>query len=119
MEIDYPDLEVIAADDRSQDSTGRILDEFAAAHPRLGVVHITQLTSGWLGNLTPSRKAYEASTGEWLPSRSDVCFKNPMSCGAPLLWRKRTTWNTSRSWANVEMVGFAGAVLITFFGHGV
>src|ERR1700716_1638679 len=39
MEIDYPDLEVIAVDDRSQDSTGRILDEFAAAHPRLRVLH--------------------------------------------------------------------------------
>src|SRR6266513_700940 len=49
MGIDYPDLEVIAVDDRSQDSTGRILDEFAAAHPRLCVVHITQLPSGWLG----------------------------------------------------------------------
>src|ERR1700680_540250 len=40
MEIDYPNLEVIAVDDRSQDSTGRIIDEFAAAHPRLRVVHI-------------------------------------------------------------------------------
>src|SRR5467141_5040967 len=66
MEIDYPDLEVIAADDRSQDSTGRILDEFAAAHPRLRVVHITQLSSGWLGKPHALQKAYEASTGEWL-----------------------------------------------------
>ncbi|PYU58496.1 MAG: hypothetical protein DMG55_16660 [Acidobacteria bacterium] len=49
MEIDYPDLEVIAVDDRSQDSTGRILERFAAAHPRLRVVHITQLPAGWLG----------------------------------------------------------------------
>src|SRR5882762_477179 len=30
MEIDYPNLEVIAVNDRSQDSTGHILDEFAA-----------------------------------------------------------------------------------------
>jgi len=32
MEIDYPNLEIIAVDDRSNDSTGRILDEFAAGH---------------------------------------------------------------------------------------
>src|SRR4029077_13829762 len=35
MEIDYPDLEVIAVDDRSKDATGQILDEFTVAHPRL------------------------------------------------------------------------------------
>src|SRR5437016_14063041 len=40
MDIDYPGLEVIAVDDRSHDATGRILDEFAAAHTRLRVVHI-------------------------------------------------------------------------------
>src|SRR5258708_18323639 len=32
MDIDYPSLEVIAVDDRSNDATGRILDEFAGAH---------------------------------------------------------------------------------------
>src|SRR5204862_6061289 len=63
MEIDYPDLEVIAVDDRSQDSTGSILDGFAAAHPRLRVVHITQLPCAWLGTPPALQKAYEASTG--------------------------------------------------------
>ena len=33
-ELDYPHLEIIAVDDRSVDATGRILDEFATAHPR-------------------------------------------------------------------------------------
>src|SRR5881394_641814 len=66
MEIDYPDLEVIAVDDRSQDSTGSILDGFAAAHPRLRVVHITQLPAGWLGKPHALQKAYAASTGDWL-----------------------------------------------------
>src|SRR5712691_11378234 len=46
MEIDYPNLEVIAVDDRSKDATGRILDEFAAAHSCLRVVHISQLPAG-------------------------------------------------------------------------
>src|SRR3974390_2787959 len=31
--IDYPDLEIVAVDDRSTDSTRRILDDFAASHP--------------------------------------------------------------------------------------
>ena len=40
LQIDYPDLEVIAVDDRSKDATGRILDEFAETHSRLRVVHV-------------------------------------------------------------------------------
>src|SRR3989454_8650265 len=47
MEIDYPNLEVIAVDDRSNDATRRILDDYAAAHPRLRVVHVTDLPPGW------------------------------------------------------------------------
>src|SRR5258707_4089710 len=66
MEIDYPNLEVIAVDDRSKDSTGRILDEFAAENPRLRVVHITQLPAGWLGKPHALQKASEASTADWL-----------------------------------------------------
>src|SRR5713101_5532642 len=66
MEIDYPNLEVIAVDDRSKDATGRILDDFAAAHSRLRVVHISQLPAGWLGKPHALQKAYEASTGDWL-----------------------------------------------------
>ena len=76
MEIDYPGLEVIAVDDRSKDATGAILDEFAAAHPRLRVVHISQLPSGWLGKPHALQNAYEASTGDWLLfTDADVRFK--------------------------------------------
>src|SRR6267378_8029661 len=61
MEIDYPGLEVIAVDDRSKDATGRILDDFATAHPRLRVVHVAKLPSGWLGKPHALQKAYEMS----------------------------------------------------------
>src|SRR6266699_6394697 len=66
MEIDYPNLEVIAVDDRSQDFTGHILDEFAARHSRLCVVHVTQLPAGWIGKPHALQNAYETATGEWL-----------------------------------------------------
>src|SRR5258708_28017655 len=61
MQIDYLDLEVIAVDDRSQDSTGRILDEFAAAHPRLRVVHISQLPAGCLRKPPALHTTYQPS----------------------------------------------------------
>src|SRR6202171_4848375 len=38
--IDYPRLEIIAVNDRSQDSTGRILNEFARRHARARGGHL-------------------------------------------------------------------------------
>lgn len=49
LALDYPDLELIAVDDRSDDGTGALLDELAAAHPHLRVVHVRELPPGWIG----------------------------------------------------------------------
>ena len=74
--LDYPHLEIIAVDDRSQDATASILDEFAAAHSRFRAVHVSEIPSGWLGKPHALQKGYEASTGEWLLfTDADVRFK--------------------------------------------
>src|SRR5882757_9635121 len=118
MEIDYPDLEVIAVDDRSQDSTGRILDEFAATHPRLRVVHITQLPSGWLGKPHALQKAYEASTGDWLLfTDADVRFKADAVRRAVALAKARHLDHLTL-FGEVEMAGFWERVLLTYMGFG-
>jgi cellulose synthase/poly-beta-1,6-N-acetylglucosamine synthase-like glycosyltransferase len=61
--LDYPDLGIIAVDDRSQDSTGAILDEFARNHARFRVDHVRELPAGWLGKPHALQEAYKASTG--------------------------------------------------------
>jgi glycosyltransferase involved in cell wall biosynthesis len=116
MEIDYPILEVIAVDDRSKDSTGRILDEFAAEHSRLRVVHVSELPSGWLGKPHALLKAYEASTGDWLLfTDADVRFKPDALRRAVALAKARGLDHLTLM-GDVEMVGFWETVLITFFG---
>jgi glycosyltransferase involved in cell wall biosynthesis len=118
MEIDYPRLEVIAVDDRSQDATGRILDEFAAAHPRLRVVHVTELPPGWLGKPHALQKAYEASSGEWLLfTDADVRFKADLLRRA-IAMVKTENLDHLTLLCDVEMIGFWETVLITFFGLG-
>jgi glycosyltransferase involved in cell wall biosynthesis len=43
------EIELIAVDDRSTDSTGQIMDEVAAADSRVKVIHLTSIEDGWLG----------------------------------------------------------------------
>jgi len=114
--IDYPELEIIGVDDRSKDATGRILDEFAAAHPRFRAVHVTELPPGWLGKPHALQKAYEASSGDWLLfTDADVCFHPEALRRAASLAKKRNLEHLTLL-GDIEMDGFWEKVLLTFFG---
>lgn len=114
--LDYPSLEIIAVDDRSQDSTGAILDEFARAHSRLRVLHVTELPNGWLGKPHALQTAYEASSGEWLLfTDADVRFAPDVLRRAARLVRERGVDHLTL-FGDVEMHGFWETTLLTFFG---
>ena len=72
---DYPDLEIVAIDDRSEDATGAILDGLAAEDLRLTVVHVKDLPEGWLGKNHAMRQGAAAASGDWLLfTDGDVIF---------------------------------------------
>jgi glycosyltransferase involved in cell wall biosynthesis len=116
--IDYPALEIIAVDDRSTDATGQILDQFAADHPQLKVVHIAELPKGWLGKPHALQSGYQASSGELLVfTDADVKFKPDALRRVVSLFRDRRLDHLSL-FVDVDQRGFWDAVLISFFGMG-
>ena len=63
---DYPDYEVIVADDRSGDATPAILARMAARDARLRVLRIDELPPGWLGKNHALERGARAATGDIL-----------------------------------------------------
>jgi glycosyltransferase involved in cell wall biosynthesis len=114
--LDFPPLEIIAVDDRSQDATGQMLDEFATAHPRFRAVHVSEIPNGWLGKTHALQKGFEASNGEWLLfTDADVRFTPDVIRRAVTLAQQRNLDHLTLL-CNVEMDGFWEKTLITFFG---
>ena len=66
LELDYPDYEVVAINDRSRDRTGERLEELRQRSDRLRVVHVTELPEGWIGKHHALSRGVEVSSGEWI-----------------------------------------------------
>jgi len=116
LALDYPRLEVIAVDDRSEDGTGAILEAAARKDKRLKTVRVDKLPAGWLGKPHALQQAYEKSKGEWLVfTDSDVHF-------APDLLRRAVALAEMKSWDHLTLLGavkaFTGGekIVLTFFG---
>ena len=79
LSLEYPDVEVIAVNDRSVDATSTIMEELASDPSfigRLHVIHVTELPSGWLGKTHAMWKAASQAKGDWLLfTDGDVQFR--------------------------------------------
>jgi glycosyltransferase involved in cell wall biosynthesis len=62
----YPNLEIFVVDDRSVDRTGEIARGIAAADPRIRVLGIDHLPSGWTGKTHALHHAFSFARGQWL-----------------------------------------------------
>ena len=67
LQQDYRNLEIIAVDDRSEDGTGRMLEQLVQRYPdRLRVFHLDELPPGWMGKNHALAFGAERAEGEYL-----------------------------------------------------
>ncbi len=76
VDQDYPDLEIIVVDDRSEDRTPQILRRLQDEHPKtFTVLVIEHLPDGWVGKCHAAHEGVAHSGGEWLCLiDADTCF---------------------------------------------
>ena len=63
---DYENYEIIVVDDSSEDSTGKIISEYAQKHSRVIPISAQQKPDGWMGKNWACMEGYQKATGELL-----------------------------------------------------
>ncbi|MBI3121243.1 MAG: glycosyltransferase, partial [candidate division NC10 bacterium] len=111
----FPDLEVIALNDRSTDDTGAVLDSLKQIHARLTVIHLDSLPEGWVGKTHALYLGSRRAQGEWLLfTDADVIF-HPQCLEAAVAWAEANRVDHLVVIPRVETVGFWEKVLVSCF----
>jgi glycosyltransferase involved in cell wall biosynthesis len=61
---DYPNLQLIFVDDRSTDTTGKIIDNLSGIDSRVEAIHIDKLPDQWLGKVHALHTGLQKATGD-------------------------------------------------------
>jgi glycosyltransferase involved in cell wall biosynthesis len=72
---DYPNLEIVVVNDRSNDKTRQIIDQLSLMDERISPVHVNYLPQGWLGKVNALERGMSMTTADWvLFTDADVHF---------------------------------------------
>lgn len=114
---DYPNYEVILADDASTDETAILAEEFSRKHPgKLRVIRINSLPGNWNGKIHALHKAMNAASGEWLlATDADIVF-HPKALRAGLWIAAKEQAELVTIYAFLECITFWERLLLPGFG---
>lgn len=121
---DYPSLQVIVVNDRSDDRTAEIIDQLAANNPRLSARHVHELPAGWFGKNNAMRVGVERADGQWLCfSDADCTYNSPVLLRAAIRFAMRENVEFLSVLPQLEAATFwervvqpvAGAVMVFWF----
>lgn len=112
---DYPQLEVIVANDRSVDRTAEIIESFTESDPRFRTITISSVPDGWLGKTNAMTQAVTLATGEFLLfTDGDVQF-SPDAIRLAMRHVVARKLDHFCLFPSMETEGWAECVLVSFF----
>ena len=121
---DYPQLQVVVANDRSSDRTAEIIEQFAVRDPRLTTVHVDALPDGWTGKNHAMHCAQQRATGTYFCfTDADCRFHSPRLLAAAVRYAQREKTDLLSVLPELEAFTFwervvqppAGAILVFWF----
>jgi Glycosyltransferase like family 2 len=119
LQLDYPQYQVVAVNDRSTDQTGRIMERLAAepaAQGRLRVVHVAELPPGWLGKLHAMWLGAQKGSGEWLLFTDADCVFHPQTLRRAVHYATKTGVDHLVIFPTGHMETLGEKILISFPG---
>jgi glycosyltransferase involved in cell wall biosynthesis len=126
VQLDYPNYEVIAIDDRSADRTPQIMEHVAREHDtqhRLRIVRIDKLPEGWLGKPHAMWTAAKQATGDYLLfTDADIVFhpealRRAMAYAVSSNADHLVVFPTHIDWSISKKIILAGFNMLFVFGH--
>jgi glycosyltransferase involved in cell wall biosynthesis len=103
LQLNYPQYQIVAVNDRSTDQTGAIMERLAvepAAQSKLRVIHVRDLPSGWLGKVhamwlgsqknAAQEDAAQESQSDWLLFTDADCVFHPDSLRRAIHYATKT-----------------------------
>ncbi|HET9698583.1 MAG TPA: glycosyltransferase family 2 protein [Terriglobales bacterium] len=124
--LEWPNYEVIAVNDRSTDRTPEIMQHVAREHDadhRLKIITITNLPHGWLGKPHAMQTAAQQATGDWLLfTDADIVFRGDvlrraMAYIADSKADHLVIFPTHIDWSVSKKIMLAGFNMLFLFGH--
>ncbi len=114
---DYPDVRLIAVDDRSTDATGSIMDALAAEEGsggRLSVIHVRELPAGWMGKTHAMALAAREAASDWVLFTDGDIFYAPDALSRALAFAEQSSADhvvviptpILRTWGESAMMSF-------------
>ena len=113
---DYPEFEIIAIDDRSRDETGAIMDRLAEGQSRLRVIHISDLSEGWLGKNHALQVGTQQSKGEWLLFSDGDVIHDPQTLRRTVRFAVAHEVDHLPLFPDIEAGGMLEAAFVACFG---
>jgi cellulose synthase/poly-beta-1,6-N-acetylglucosamine synthase-like glycosyltransferase len=115
---DYPNLQIVAVDDRSTDATGKLMDALVSkpeSQGRLRVLHVKELPEGWLGKPHAMALAAAGASSDWLLfTDADVVF-DPRAIRLAVEYARRSGGDHMVLYPTLILRGVAEKMLIGFF----